>query len=290
MADTLILTGRAAFISRLIAAKKQALNEMGELVVERARAKAPVRKPYKENKRQRTRQAGPELIAAAVKRIKENKKLDANKKAAALYLLEKHPESARVAIRRKNSINRRSKPLLIGRYKTATLKKIKPGTGQESTSVTSFHGSRGSTEHAADRYAIRDDKGRITAFTKAQYGYALGSNDDSRLTARARHEIKSGYGLTNEEGQPTKRREKSAKVFYGGRLKNSILAGGPESTGTRMYIEIGTDVHYAIFVEFPTRHNAAQPFLLPGLKDSKRAFIPILINAMHENGISAHQG
>ena len=82
-----ILTGKAAFLLRLHAAEKQALSEMGELVVERARAKAPTRKAYKEDKRQKTRRANPELIAAAIKRIKENKKLSQTQRTEALYLL-----------------------------------------------------------------------------------------------------------------------------------------------------------------------------------------------------------
>lgn len=49
-----------------------------------------------------------------------------------------------------------------------------------------------------------------------------------------------------------------------GRLRSSIiLTKGRDGQG--FYVEIGTNVYYARFVEFGTRRNRAQPFLLPAL-------------------------
>jgi HK97 gp10 family phage protein len=49
-----------------------------------------------------------------------------------------------------------------------------------------------------------------------------------------------------------------------GRLRASIiLTQGRDGQG--FYVEIGTNVHYARFVEFGTRYNRAQPFLLPAV-------------------------
>lgn len=49
-----------------------------------------------------------------------------------------------------------------------------------------------------------------------------------------------------------------------GRLRSSItMRKGRDSTG--FYVEIGTNVSYAAFVEFGTFKSRAQPFLLPAL-------------------------
>jgi HK97 gp10 family phage protein len=49
-----------------------------------------------------------------------------------------------------------------------------------------------------------------------------------------------------------------------GRLRSSIMATkGRDSTGP--YVEIGTNVEYAAFVEFGTRFQVAQPYLRPAL-------------------------
>lgn len=49
-----------------------------------------------------------------------------------------------------------------------------------------------------------------------------------------------------------------------GRLRSSIMATrGKDATGA--FVDIGTNVQYAIFVEFGTRYQSAQPFLRPAL-------------------------
>jgi HK97 gp10 family phage protein len=49
-----------------------------------------------------------------------------------------------------------------------------------------------------------------------------------------------------------------------GRLRSSITASkGADSGG--VYVEIGTNVEYAIYQEFGTRYMAAQPFLRPAV-------------------------
>ena len=42
-----------------------------------------------------------------------------------------------------------------------------------------------------------------------------------------------------------------------------------------MTVYIGTNVYYAKYVEFPTRHTAAQPFLVPGINVSRGELIAI---------------
>jgi HK97 gp10 family phage protein len=49
-----------------------------------------------------------------------------------------------------------------------------------------------------------------------------------------------------------------------GRLRSSIQASrGRDTTG--VFADIGTNVEYAVFVEFGTRYMAAQPYLRPAL-------------------------
>lgn len=49
-----------------------------------------------------------------------------------------------------------------------------------------------------------------------------------------------------------------------GRLRSSIiLTRGRDGQG--FYVEVGTNVYYARFVEFGTRYTNAQPFLIPAV-------------------------
>lgn len=56
-----------------------------------------------------------------------------------------------------------------------------------------------------------------------------------------------------------------------GRLRSSISSRRGRD-GDREYVEIGTNVKYAAFVELGTRTNRAQPFLRPALAEAARAF------------------
>lgn len=55
-----------------------------------------------------------------------------------------------------------------------------------------------------------------------------------------------------------------------GRLKTSLQIGEGENVFEilegGLVIQVGTSVYYAVFVEFGTRHNAAQPFLTPAVE------------------------
>lgn len=50
-----------------------------------------------------------------------------------------------------------------------------------------------------------------------------------------------------------------------GRLRASITSSGLQRDARGSYVEVGTNVTYAGFVEFGTRHQAAQPYLRPAL-------------------------
>lgn len=52
-----------------------------------------------------------------------------------------------------------------------------------------------------------------------------------------------------------------------GRLRSSIvMTKGRDGTG--FYVEIGTNVNYAAFVEFGTSRMRAQPFLIPAVAEA----------------------
>lgn len=48
-----------------------------------------------------------------------------------------------------------------------------------------------------------------------------------------------------------------------GRLRSSIRSSGVREDGKGLYVEVGTNVEYATFVEFGTRRQRPQPFLRP---------------------------
>lgn len=50
-----------------------------------------------------------------------------------------------------------------------------------------------------------------------------------------------------------------------GRLRSSITYSGVLHDGRGIYIQIGTNVAYARFVEYGTKHMSAQPYMRPAL-------------------------
>jgi len=57
-----------------------------------------------------------------------------------------------------------------------------------------------------------------------------------------------------------------------GNLANSVIPDGPHVQGNTVVGYVGTNVHYAPFVEFGTRYQAAQPFLGPALEKARRRY------------------
>lgn len=53
-----------------------------------------------------------------------------------------------------------------------------------------------------------------------------------------------------------------------GRLRSSIASSGLQRDSRGAYVEVGTVVFYAGFVEFGTRRMAAQPYLRPALLEA----------------------
>lgn len=84
------------------------------------------------------------------------------------------------------------------------------------------------------------------------------------LTSRGRYEVRSGRAIHREVADSG-----ATKVQIGGRLKASIGNEGVMNQGEGVVAHVSARVRYAKFVEFPTTHNAAQPFLLPALHGAR---------------------
>lgn len=97
----------------------------------------------------------------------------------------------------------------------------------------------------------------------------------SQLGFRGRAELRraqlAGYG-TLDQGEADIKAQRTAairignRVYLGGRLKASIKPTPAIKEGRVFRGYVGTDVYYAKYVEFGTRHAASQPFLRPALK------------------------
>jgi HK97 gp10 family phage protein len=53
-----------------------------------------------------------------------------------------------------------------------------------------------------------------------------------------------------------------------GRLRSSIQTTGVRHDAGGSYVQVGTNVDYAVFVEFGTRHAAAQPYMRPAFANA----------------------
>lgn len=81
------------------------------------------------------------------------------------------------------------------------------------------------------------------------------------------HEIeKLGHDVANR-----------AKVYAPvdtGRLRSSIAIQGKGTDGNGSFVDVGTRVKYAAFVEFGTRYMNPQPFMRPALLESVLGWNP----------------
>lgn len=105
--------------------------------------------------------------------------------------------------------------------------------------------------------------GATRVWGKNGAGVEPGEAVRAKLTSRGLGEVRSGSAVhTSATGQ----------VQIGGALKASIGAMPAHQTADGMEATVVAAIGYAKFVEFPTTHNRAQPFLLPALKDEQRTF------------------
>lgn len=104
-------------------------------------------------------------------------------------------------------------------------------------------------------------------------GFEPGENLKGRLTSRGAYEIRSGRAIHREATVSG-----HTRVRIGGALKASIGSLGATETGSGMKVTVEAAIRYAKFVEFPTIHNAAQPFMRPALH-ALRAAIPRIVGS-----------
>ena len=99
---------------------------------------------------------------------------------------------------------------------------------------------------------------------------------DSREYLAALHRAVEKMKLTSAAdlarfGLDVQNRARALSPVDTGRLRSSIQSvPGVEDAGP--YVEIGTNVKYARFVEFGTRHARAQPFLRPALMEAAHSW------------------
>ena len=231
----------AAVLSRVQAALEDALDEAAERVAADARQRAPIRKVFKEKAsfRFRTRE-----LTSTERHIAIRLAQDYYKGIGA-------PGDATAERKRRRAVSHI-------RY---TARVQLPSRKSMNTMAHS----------AADRRLGVVKAGRFTSDTGARRiwsrsgtGYEPGEAAKARLTSRGLYEVRSGRAVHTGPG---------GRVQIGGALKASIGVGTVHETARGVETEVKAAIRYAKYVEFPTVHNRAQPFLLPALKDEQRTFV-----------------
>jgi hypothetical protein len=217
-----------AVIARVEAAEEAALEEVAAYVVANARARAPIRKVFREGKgfRRRFRPLTPLERNLAIRRAQAYSGYnDFQRRRSVAYLR----NYARAEIPRRGSANSLAS--------SRTLRNL--GTERGTAFKPRFDAARSGG-----------------GFSSASLG--------PLLTARGKYEVRSGRAIHREVLASG-----ASRVTIGGALKASIESEGVVSTGQGTTVNVTAGIRYAKFVEFPTTHNAAQPFLLPALHDAR---------------------
>ncbi len=219
-----------AIVSRVQMAEEEALEEVAAKVVADAKARAPIRKVFKENKGFR-------------------------RKFRALTPAEKN-----LAIRRAEAYSGYSD--FARRRSVAYLRSYARAEVPRRGSRNSLKASRTLRVLGIEQAGNGRFKARVDA-RRARGGFTSASLNPL-LTSRGKYEIFSGRAIHREVLASG-----NVRVQIGGRLKASIGSEAVIHTGQGATIKVSARVRYAKFVEFPTTHNAAQPFLLPALQDNR---------------------
>ena len=217
-----------AVIARIQAAEEEALAEVAEYIARDAKARAPIRKVFKERKgfRRKFRPLTAIERSLAIRRAQAyTGYTDYQARRSVAYLR----NYARAEVPRRGSLNALAS--------SRTLRIL--GIERQGTFTP-----------------------RLDA-TRTRRGFQ--SNALSPLlTSRGRYEVRSGRAIHREVLASG-----AVRVQIGGRLKASIGAEDVIPNQSGATVKVSARVRYAKFVEFPTTHNAAQPFLLPALHDNR---------------------
>jgi len=267
------------------------LEVITEAIVANAKQRAPVRKPSKPVGRGRTRAASPALIAATIRRIRSDRTLSDSARRRYIADIEANPSKFRTMVRARGGPPNR--PIILGgfRYRPSTNMNTFQSTPKGKVrSIT-----RNERTNPGNRWLIARTKASKAEdekyYRRPQTGFEVepGSAFDDMFSSQARHAIKTGEALTNASGGPV---DKSTvgRVQFGGRLKNSIASIDRSATGKGYAMRVVASAPYAKYVEFPTRHNAAQPFLLPAMYDEARNLEQEMIAQLRALGVRSHGG
>lgn len=233
---------RERLLSRVQAGLEDGLDEAAERIAADARQRAPIRKVFREKPgfRFKTRELTSQEREIATRLANE------------YYGREGRPDS---------EFRRRRAVAHIRYYARVTLPSRK--------SANTLAHSR------ADRQLGVIKAGRFTSANGARRlwvrgapGFEPGEAVRSKLTSRGLYEVRSGRAVSIT---PMGRSAKRAQI--GGKLKASIGVGPVRETADGVEVEVKAGIRYAKYVEFPTVHNRAQPFLLPALKDEQRTLV-----------------
>lgn len=227
------------------AAEEEALEEVADAIVADARARAPIRKVFKETAgfRRKFRSLTNQERNLAIKRAQAYSGYsDFQRRRSVSYLR----NYAKAEVPRRGSQN--------ALVRSRTLRNL--GTERA---------IRMQTGGSAKVFHPRVDARRVRS------GFVSPSLEPL-LTSRGKYEVRKGRAIHREVLASG-----NVRVQIGGRLKASINSeGGVIQTGQGAVIKVTAAVRYAKFVEFPTTHNAAQPFLLPALHDNRSRLKKVL--------------
>src|SRR5262245_24230134 len=209
------------------AAAVETLEEISEQIAATARARAPVRKAFKERRGFRRK----------FRSLTENEKRTAIARANNYYTKVRPDEFAR-----------RRAVSFIQNYGRVEIRR------------------RGSMNSLANSRSLRflgiERGGRFASSTGARRvgrGFEPGTEARQAMTSRGLYEARRGRSIYRKPvGSGT-----SSRVQVGGSLKASISAGPVVESAAGQKVSVGAYIRYAKFVEFPTIRTAAQPFLLP---------------------------
>lgn len=218
-----------AILAAVEAAEREAIEEVADIVARNAKARAPIRKVFREPKgfRRKFRPLTTPERNLAIRRAQAYPGYSAFQRRQSVAYLQNY---ARAEIRRRGSNNSlaRSRTLRVLGYE------------------------RGG------RFVPRVDARRVRGGGfQSEFLHPL-------LSARGRYEVRSGRAIHREVTDSG-----SVRVQVGGRLKASIGNEGARQVENGTVAKVAARVRYAKFVEFPTTHNAAQPFLLPALHQER---------------------
>lgn len=225
-------------LDRVRAGLEDGLDEAAERIAADARQRAPIRKVFREK-------AGFRFKTRA---LTEQEKSISTRLANEYYGREGRPDS---------EFRRRRAVAHIAYYARVTIPSHK--------SANTLANSRADRQLGVIKSGrFQGANGARRVWSRSGQGFEPGEAVKAKLTSRGLNEVRSGAAV--HVGA-------TGKVQIGGALKASIDTEPVRETAAGVEARVAAKIRYAKYVEFPTIHNRAQPFLLPALKDEQRTFV-----------------